>query len=311
MPEYHVPVMLAEVLEFLQPQGGQTFIDCTLGGGGHALEIIKQIQPDGKLIGIDRDEEALRAAADSIKEFSENVILEKGNFAEISEIAERNGVKEVNGVLFDLGVSSHQLESAERGFSFRYDAPLDMRMDIRQVTTARELVNSLSEKKLAELMWKFGEERWAKRIAKFIIERRGRKPIETTGELVETILAAVPAKARPETIHSATKTFQALRIAVNRELEALQTGLDAAIYMLAKGGRICVLSYHSLEDRIVKQTFARHAGRCECPPGLPVCVCGAEKRIEILTKRPVVASDEEVRSNPRARSAKLRVAVRL
>lgn len=311
MPEFHVPVMVEEVLNFLQPQSGQRFIDCTVGGGGHALEIVKRLLPEGRLVGIDRDEEALRAAADYLGEYSENVILEKGNFADLQAIAERSGMESVEGVLFDLGVSSHQLESAERGFSFRYNAPLDMRMDTAQAVTARELVNSLSERRLAELIWKFGEERWAKRIAKFIVDRRARRPIETTWELAEIIRAAIPERARAEHIHPATKAFQALRIAVNQELESLQAGLDAAVRLLARDGRVCVLSYHSLEDRIVKETFAKHAGRCVCPPGLPVCACGAERRLRILTKRPVVPSEDEVRANPRARSAKLRAAQKL
>lgn len=311
MPEFHVPVMVEEVLNFLQPQSGQRFIDCTVGGGGHALEIVKRLLPEGRLVGIDRDEEALRAAADYLGEYSENVILEKGNFADLQAIASRSGMESVEGVLFDLGVSSHQLESAERGFSFRYNAPLDMRMDTAQAVTARELVNSLSEQRLAELIWKFGEERWAKRIAKFIVDRRARRPIETTWELAEIIRAAVPERARAEHIHPATRAFQALRIAVNQELESLQAGLDAAVRLLAQGGRVCVLSYHSLEDRIVKETFAKHAGRCVCPPGLPVCACGAERRLRILTKRPIVPSEDEVRANPRARSAKLRAAEKL
>lgn len=311
MPDFHTPVMLAEVLDFLRPESNETFIDCTVGGGGHALEIIKRILPNGKLIGIDRDEEALRAAAEYLSEYSANLILEKGNFADLEAIAERNSIKAVDGVLLDLGVSSHQLESPERGFSFRYDAQLDMRMDKDQDVTAMEMVNSLSERNLAQLIYEYGEERWARRIAKFIVDQRSRRPIRTTGELVEIILAAVPSGARSETIHPATRTFQALRIAVNRELESLQVGLNAAINLLAKGGRIVVLSYHSLEDRIVKQTFAKHAGRCVCPPGLPVCACGAEKEIEILTRRPVTPSEEEIRTNPRARSAKLRAARKL
>jgi len=311
MRDFHKPVMLAEVLSFLQPQSGQTFIDCTIGGGGHALEIVKRILPGGKLVGIDRDEEALRAAAQYLEPYSENVIFEKGNFADLEAIAGGLGIQTVDGVLFDLGVSSRQLESAERGFSFRYDAPLDMRMDTAQAVTARELVNSMSERRLAELIWKFGEERWAKRIAKFIADRRARQPIQTTSELVGIILAAIPAGARTETIHPATRTFQALRIAVNQELESLQAGLDAAIRLLAQSGRACVLSYHSLEDRIVKQAFAKHAGRCVCPSTLPVCACGAKKSIKILTKRPVVPSEDEVCANPRARSARLRAAEKI
>ena len=300
--------MLTEVLHFLEPRGGQIFIDCTVGGGGHALEIVKRILPAGRLVGIDRDEEALRAAADHLSDYSSSVTLTKGNFADLKAIAQSLDIQAVDGVLFDLGVSSHQLEAAERGFSFRYDAPLDMRMDTAQAVTARQLVNSLSERRLAELIWRYGEDRWAKRIAKFIVDRRARQPIETTRELVEVILAAIPAGARTKTIHPATRVFQALRIAVNRELESLQTGLTDAIHVLTPGGRICILSYHSLEDRIVKQTLVKHAGRCECPPALPACVCGAKKELEILTKRPVAPSAGEIAANPRARGAKLRAA---
>lgn len=311
MPDYHEPVMVNEVLEYLQPQSGQVFVDCTVGGGGHALEIVKRILPDGKLLGIDRDEDALKAAAERLSEYSDNVILEKGNFSEIETIAWKAGVDSANGVLMDLGVSSYQLDVAERGFSFREDAELDMRMDRTQPVTAKEIVNSFSERRLAEIIRDYGEERWAKRIAKFIVERRSHRPIRTTTDLVDIIKAAVPEGAREERIHPATRTFQALRIAVNRELEALQTGLDAAVNLLVPTGRLVVLSYHSLEDRIVKESFTRQAGRCTCPPGLPICACGARKNVRILTRRPVLPTDEEVRVNPRARSAKLRAAEKL
>ncbi len=309
--EFHVPVMLAEVLRFLDPRAGETIVDCTIGGGGHAAEILKRIVPGGKLLGIDRDQEAIEAASKNLAAYSDNLILVKGNYADLLAIAEGAGIDAADGILFDLGVSSRQLEAAERGFSFRYNAPLDMRMDTAQRLTARELVNSLSERRLAETIWKYGEDRWAKRIAKFIVNRRQRRPIETTFELVETIMAAVPASARSSGIHPATRTFQALRIAVNRELESLQEGLEAAIRLLKSGGRLVALSYHSLEDRIVKDTFGRHIGRCTCPPGLPICACGAKKDIEILTKRPVTPSEEEIKANPRARSAKLRAARKL
>ena len=311
MPEYHVPVMVDEVLSFLQPQSGQTFIDCTVGGGGHALEIVKRILPDGKLIGIDQDVAALSASRDVLKQYAGNVILEKGNFAELEEIARRLGIQSADGVVFDLGVSSHQLEAAERGFSFRQDAPLDMRMDPSQPVTARELVNSLPERRLAEIIRDFGEERWAKRIAGFIVDRRSGKRIETTRELADIVRAAIPEGARSEHVHPATRTFQALRIAVNRELEVLEAGLEQAIRLLGQGARVCVLSYHSLEDRIVKNTFSRHAGKCTCPPGLPVCVCGAQKVVKILTRRPVRPPEDEIRRNPRARSAKLRAAEKI
>ncbi|HAH85938.1 MAG TPA: 16S rRNA (cytosine(1402)-N(4))-methyltransferase [Armatimonadetes bacterium] len=308
MTEYHAPVMLKEVLEVLQPEAGATYIDCTVGGGGHSIEIAKRIVPGGLLIGIDRDDDALKAASLRLEEFKNSVILEKGNFENLGEIAERLGVTKARGILLDLGVSSHQLDVPERGFSFRQDALLDMRMDAGEALTAAELVNTLSERELSDLIWKYGEDRWARRIAKFIVKRR---PVRTTGELAETIKAAVPVGARAENIHTATRTFQALRIVVNRELESLQNGLESAIRLLESGGRICVLSYHSLEDRIVKETFLRFSGRCKCPPGLPICTCGAREIIHILTRRPISPTDAEVKANPRARSAKLRAAQKL
>jgi 16S rRNA (cytosine1402-N4)-methyltransferase len=308
MTEYHAPVMLKEVLEVLQPEAGATYIDCTVGGGGHSIEIAKRIVPGGLLIGIDRDDDALKAASLRLEEFKNSVILEKGNFENLGEIAERLGVTKARGILLDLGVSSHQLDVPERGFSFRQDALLDMRMDAGEALTAAELVNTLSERELSDLIWKYGEDRWARRIAKFIVKRR---PVRTTGELAETIKAAVPVGARAENIHPATRTFQALRIVVNRELESLQNGLESAIRLLESGGRICVLSYHSLEDRIVKETFLRFSGRCKCPPGLPICTCGAREIIHILTRRPISPTDAEVKANPRARSAKLRAAQKL
>lgn len=312
MPVYHVPVMLFEVLTYLQPQRGQVMVDCTVGGGGHAAEVVKRLLPDGKLIGIDRDDEALAMAADTLSEYRDNVLLLKGDFADIGSLLSDVGVKSVDGVLMDLGVSSHQLDAAERGFSFRADAPLDMRMDAGSGATAADLVNTLSEQDLIRIIRDYGEERWATRIAKFIVARRAKAKVRTTGDLVNIITSAVPAGVRAaDTIHPATRTFQALRIAVNRELESLQEGLGASIHLLAQARRICILSYHSLEDRIVKDTFARYAGKCSCPPMLPVCVCGAEKVVRVLTKKPITATPEEVRTNPRARSAKLRAAEKL
>ena len=299
------------MLQYLDPKSGETILDGTIGGGGHAIEIVKRILPGGRLIGIDRDEEALAAASKRLADFSGNVTLVKGDFGNLQAIVRDLDIQAINGVLLDLGVSSHQLDTAERGFSFRQDAPLDMRMDRTQRLTAREIVNLYSERHLAEIIRDYGEERWAKRIAQFIVDRRTQKPIETTGELVEVILAAMPSGARPKDIHPATRTFMALRIATNRELESLRTGLEAAIGLLAKDGRIVVLSWHSLEDRIVKESFLRHSGRCTCPPGLPVCACGTEKELEILTKRPVTASPDEVAAHAPARSSKLRAAKKL
>lgn len=311
MSDYHRPVMLSEVLEFLQPENGETIVDCTVGGGGHTLEIVKLVAPDGRVIGVYRDDEALSAARERTKEFSDSVLLEKGNFSELEEIADRLGLSAIDGALMDLGVSSHQLDAGERGFSFKADAPLDMRMDPTQGETAADIVNTRSERELTEILWNYGEERWAKRVAKFIVERRGSGRITTTSDLVDIVLAAIPAGARPEKIHPATRTFQALRIVANRELESLQAGLDSVIRLLSTGGRVCVLSYHSLEDRIVKETFLRYSGRCSCPPSLPICACGAKRTVRILTRKPVTASESEVRENPRSRSARLRVAEKL
>lgn len=311
MPDYHTPVMVSEILDYLRPESGRVYLDCTLGGGAHTLEIVKRILPDGKVVGVDQDDDALNAAAEYLSEYKANVILEKGNFADIEAIAHKLGIAAFDGVLMDLGVSSHQLETPERGFSFRFDAPLDMRMNQSQKVTAAELVNSLSEQHLSDLIFHLGDERWSRRIAKFIIMQRAKHKIETTGELVDIIHAAIPAGARPDSIHAATKTFQALRIAVNRELESLQDGLDASIRLLSKGSRIAVLSYHSLEDRIVKETFGRYTGRCTCPSRLPICACGAEKVVNILTRKPILPTEGEISENPRARSAKLRVAEKL
>jgi 16S rRNA (cytosine1402-N4)-methyltransferase len=273
--------------------------------------MVERLLPDGKLIGIDQDDEALKAAGERLKDFGKNVILAKGNFSDLARIVSESGYSSVDGVLFDLGVSSHQLDAGERGFSFRADAPLDMRMDATAGRTAADLVNTLSERDLSDIIWKYGEERWSKRIAKFIVERRQRSRILTTGDLVDVILAAVPAGARSDRIHPATRTFQGLRIAVNRELESLQSGLEAAVSLLSVGGRVCILSYHSLEDRIVKDTLLKYTGRCTCPASLPICVCGAKRSLKILTKKPVTASDDEIERNPRSRSAKLRTAEKL
>jgi 16S rRNA (cytosine1402-N4)-methyltransferase len=311
MLDFHEPVMLSEILEYLNPQSGQTVVDCTLGGGAHAVEIVKRLLPSGKLIGIDRDSDALNKATERLMPYRDNVILEKGNFSEVEGIVRKHGITCIDGMLADLGVSSYQLETPERGFSFRFDAPLDMRMDSSQSVTADELVNSLSEKELEDTIATFGEERWARRIAKFIVLARAKTPIRKTGQLVDVIRAAVPAGARQQKIHFATRTFQALRIAVNDELGSLECGVNAGISLLSSGGRICVISYHSLEDRAIKGIFRTQAGRCTCQPSQPFCNCGAERRVKIITKRPVTPTEAEVEENPRSRSAKLRVAEKL
>lgn len=303
--------MAREILEHLGPQNGDTIIDCTLGGGSHSAEILEKITPNGRLIGIDQDDDAIRAASERLGGHQGNVILAKGNFSQLEDIAAKLGICSADGIIFDLGVSSFQLDTPERGFSFRGDAELDMRMDKTQKLTAEKLVNTYTEGQLADIIYRYGEDRWARRIAKFIVEKRNRQPIRSTKDLVDAILAAVPSGARSDSIHPATLTFQAIRICVNREMESLETGLDAAIRLLSKGGAVCVLSYHSLEDRIVKNAFVRYAGRCACPPALPICACGAKKSIEIITRRPLRPSAEEIEINPRSRSAKLRVAKKL
>lgn len=308
---YHTPVMLREIIEYLNPKNGDIVIDCTLGGGSHSAEILKKIVPDGRIIGIDQDDDAIEAASKRLNEYPKNVTIVKGNFSQLSEIASELRLTSVNGIIFDLGVSSFQLDTPERGFSFRNDADLDMRMDKNNNLTAEKLVNTFTESQLTDIIYRYGEDRWAKRIAKFIIEKRTRKPIKTTKDLVDVILAAVPVGARKDSINPATKTFQAIRIFINNEMESLETGLNAAIKLLDKNGIICVLSYHSLEDRIVKDTFLQYTGRCVCPAALPICSCGAIKSLDIITRRPLLPSSDEISINPRARSAKLRAARKL
>ena len=309
----HTPVLLAEVTQQLSPHPGSIIVDCTLGGAGHAKRLVDLMAPDGILVGIDQDDAALTAADITLRLGqqipSDNVRLLKGNFGDLDDILVEANVPYVDGFLFDLGVSSPQLDIPERGFSYREDAPLDMRMDPgRHTQTAAEVIATYSEADLARIIRDYGEERWATRIAAFIVAARARHPIETTSQLVEIIKAAVPAAARREGPHPATRTFQALRIEVNDELAVLGKGLQAAIRWLSVGGRIAVISYHSLEDRIVKQTFNRLAQGCICPPELPVCICDNKPVLRVLTRKAILPSEEEVAKNPRARSAKLRVA---
>jgi 16S rRNA (cytosine1402-N4)-methyltransferase len=302
---------LDEVLELLDPQPGGVYVDCTLGGAGHAKAILSRILPGGRLIGIDRDQEAIDHAESELSSYTGSISLVKDDFAHLGSIIGNLGIDSVDGVLFDLGVSSHQLDERERGFSFSASAPLDMRMDKTQPTTAADLVNKLSERELADLIYAYSDERWARRIAKVIVARRESSPILTTADLAEIVAHAIPRGAHPPKTHAATRTFQALRIAVNAEMDAIDRGLRAAVDALAVGGRICVISYHSLEDRRVKQFFTAGLGRCQCPPGLPQCVCGARQYLKVLTKKPVIPTAEEIEANPRARSAKLRAAEKI
>jgi 16S rRNA (cytosine1402-N4)-methyltransferase len=304
--------LLAEVTQHLSPQPGSIIVDCTLGGAGHAKRFAQLIAPTGILVGIDQDDAALTAAAATLPLGQQSIVLLKGNFGDLDSLLAEARIAYVDSFLFDLGVSSPQLDVAERGFSYREDAPLDMRMDPEhQALTAADVVAQYSEADLARIIREYGEERWASRIAAFIVEQRARRPIATTGDLVDMIKAAVPAAARRSGGHPAKRTFQALRIEVNGELEVLERALEAAVRWLAPGGRVAVISYHSLEDRIVKRVFTDGARGCTCPPGLPVCTCGHTPVLRIVTRRPVVPTAEEVETNPRARSAKLRVAEKL
>ncbi|HJG37618.1 16S rRNA (cytosine(1402)-N(4))-methyltransferase RsmH [Enorma phocaeensis] len=315
-PEYrHEPVMLQEVLAALQLESGSVVCDCTLGGAGHSVEMARAIGEDGLLIGIDQDDMALDAATERLDHEAPGAPhkLLKGNFGDLDELLCQAEVPGVDGILFDLGVSSPQLDIPGRGFSYHEDAPLDMRMDPgNNPLNAAQVINTYYEADLARILSIYGEEKFASQIAREIVRRRTNHPIETTGELVEAIKAAIPAAARRRAgHHPARKSFQAIRIEVNHELDVLERGLEAAVRWLNPGGRICVISYHSLEDRIVKRLFQEQSQGCTCPPEIPVCVCGHVPVLKVITRKPLVASAEEVERNPRARSAKIRVAERL
>ncbi len=312
----HTPVLLAEVLRFLQPRPGQTVVDATLGGGGHAAALVDALAPGGRLVGIDRDPAAIGAAASRLQgraaAAAVRLDLVRANYAHLARELDRLGLPLVDGVLFDCGVSSPQLDDPERGFTYRADAALDMRMDPDQTLSAYHLVNGLSEDELAGVIRRYGEERWAARIAAHVVRRRRERGlIATTGELVDVITAAVPAPARRHGPHPARRTFQALRIAVNGELDALDAGLRVAAARLRPGGRVVALSFHSLEDRIVKHVFRELSRGCICPPDWPVCRCGRAATLSALAGHPIQPDVDEVRRNPRARSAKLRAALRL
>ncbi|AGL02989.1 16S rRNA (cytosine(1402)-N(4))-methyltransferase RsmH [Desulfoscipio gibsoniae] len=307
LPFRHIPIMVGEVLTGLNPGAAGVFVDCTVGGGGHACALLKSTGSGVHLVGLDQDADALAAAGEKLSPFTGRYILVRSNFKEIPRVLEELGLDTVDGFLFDLGVSSYQLDNPGRGFSYMHDAPLDMRMDTAGPVTARDLVNELSEQELASIIKRYGEERWASKIAAYIIKSRKHNEISTTGDLVEIIKKAIPARARREGPHPAKRTFQALRIAVNNELDILTGALQAAVERLKPGGRLCVITFHSLEDRIAKETFKELAQPCKCPPQFPVCVCGQKPQIKLVTRRPITPSSEELNENPRARSAKLRV----
>ncbi len=304
----HKSVLLDECMDALDIKPDGIYVDGTLGRAGHSLAIVRRLTAGGRLIALDRDETALTAARERLADYMDRVTLVHSNFSRLGEVLDELGVEQVDGMLFDLGVSSPQLDEAQRGFSYQHDAPLDMRMDGSAALTARTLVNTASCEELRRILYEYGEERYAPQIAKAICDARTEKPIETTMELSELIRSAMPAKALREKQHPAKRSFQAIRIAVNDELGELTPMLDAAESHLKPGGRLAVITFHSLEDRIVKQKFKEFATGCICPPEFPVCVCGRTPRMTLVTRKPIVSSDEELTENPRARSAKLRVA---
>jgi len=308
---HHLSVLAREVIEQLAPRPGGIYLDGTLGGGGHSELILEKIGPDGLLIGIDRDQSALAAASERLRRFGSSFKPLQGSFGNLAELLKREGISALDGLLLDLGVSSHQLDTDERGFSFRLEGPLDMRMDRSCGDSAADLLQECSEQELEQIIKEFGEERWARKIAQRIVQVRQETPITTTLQLADLVAGTIPRRFHEDRIHPATRTFQGLRIAVNQELEQVQQGVSAGIAALKPGGRIAVISFHSLEDRIVKHLFREAATGCTCPPRMPYCVCNKKPQLRILTGRPIIAGAEETDRNPRARSAKLRVAEKL
>ena len=310
MEFHHLPVLLNECLDGLAIRPDGVYLDCTLGGAGHSSEILKRLR-GGMLIGIDRDQDAIQAATARLENLNADArfLTLRGNFHDAKALLAGAGIAHVDGVLVDLGLSSHQLDVRERGFSYHDDAPLDMRMDASQSLDAREIVNTRSEDELTRILRDYGEENWARQIARVICDRRKDAPIERTSQLVEIIDAAIPKKFRAKDgSHPARRTFQALRIAVNDELDPLEPALSDLVDLLNPGGRLCVITFHSLEDRIVKNAFRTWANPCTCPKSFPVCVCGKKPRIDLITRKPITAGEDELKTNPRARSASLRIA---
>lgn len=306
----HVSVLLNECIEGLNIKKDGIYVDGTLGGGGHSLEIVKRLNT-GRLIGIDQDKDAICAAKERLKEYEDKITYVHNNFVNVKEVLNSLGIEKVDGFLIDIGVSSFQLDEAKRGFSYMQDAPLDMRMDSENPLSAYDVVNEYSEEELSRIIYSYGEERWAKRIAQFIVNERKVKPVETTFELVEIIKKAIPKGARKDGPHPAKRTFQAIRIEVNKELEILEKTIDDMTDLLNPAGRLCVITFHSLEDRIVKNAFKKQENPCTCPPEFPVCVCGKKPKAKIITRKPVLPSEEELNFNHRSRSAKLRILERI
>ena len=303
----HVSVLLHETVDGLNVRPDGTYVDATLGGGGHAFEVCSRLGDKGRFIGIDQDADAIKAASERLAGFGEKVTIIRSNYRDMKPQLQAIGVDKVDGIVLDLGVSSYQLDTAERGFSYRADAPLDMRMDQRQKMTARDIVNGYSEAELYRVIRDYGEDRFAKNIAKHIVAERAKGPVETTGQLNEIIRHAIPMKIQKTSGHPSKRTFQAIRIELNHELDVLRDSLDDMIDMLNPGGRICVITFHSLEDRIVKSLFRKSENPCTCPSHFPVCVCGRTPKGRVVTRKPILPSEEETQSNSRSKSAKLRI----
>ena len=303
----HTSVLLTETVDGLNIRPDGIYVDGTLGGGGHSYEVCQRLGDKGSIIGIDQDDAAIEAATVRLRDFGEKVTIVRSNYCDMKSRLRELGINRVDGIMLDLGVSSYQLDTADRGFSYREDAPLDMRMDRRQNMTARDIVNDFTEMDLARIIRDYGEDRFAKNIAKHIVNERAKRSIETTGELTEIIRHAIPMKYQKMSGHPAKRTFQAIRIELNRELEVLRDSLDDMIGLLNPGGRLCVITFHSLEDRIVKQTFKRNENPCTCPKDFPVCVCGNISKGRVITRKPILPSEKEMEENPRSKSAKLRI----
>lgn len=307
----HEPVLLKETIEALNIKENGIYVDCTVGGAGHSIEILQRMGPNGRLVAIDQDQEALIAATNKLEAYKDQVYFIKCNYAYLGKILDSLSIDKVDGVLMDIGVSSHQLDEGQRGFSYHQDSELDMRMDKEQDLTAKYIVNNYSKEDLESIFWNYGEEKWGMRIAEFIVEARNEKEISTTFDLVEIIKNAIPKKVRMEGKHPAKRVFQALRIEVNKELDVLETGINSAVERLKVGGRLAVITFHSLEDRIVKNIYKELSRGCTCPPEFPVCVCNKVETVKVITRKPIVATEEELEKNNRARSAKLRVCEKL
>ncbi len=307
----HLSVLLYECIEALDIRDGYTYIDCTAGGGGHSLEIAKRMGPNSRLICFDRDKNAIKAATERLHDYLDRVTFINDNFKSIDKVIKDLGITNLGGVLADLGCSSHQFDTPERGFSYMHDAPLDMRMDTDSPLSAYDIVNNYSEEDLKRIIYEYGEERFAPRIASAICRRRESSPINTTFELTDIIKGAIPAAARADGPHPSKRTFQAIRIEVNGELDAIRPLIESATAAMSPGGRIAIISFHSLEDRIVKQTYKSLSSGCTCPKDFPICICGNKPKIKEVTKKPILPSDEELEANPRSRSAKLRIAEKI